>query len=104
MRLRGEHPRNPDRINCRQSVVSCRIARGLLVMDGTVEIHAGDTVEWANWDPVIGHTITFGTEPADPFDPSCGPSPGDQVLIDPDGALHPTSPGPGQNAHSGFVL
>jgi plastocyanin len=72
-------------------------------IDGTVEIHAGDTVEWANWDPIIGHTITFGTEPADLLDPSCGPSPGCQVLKDTDGALHATITGPEQNVHSGFI-
>jgi plastocyanin len=73
-------------------------------INGTVEIHAGDTVEWANWDPIIAHTITFGTEPADTFDPSCGPAPGCQVAIDPDGALHAYITGPGQNVHSGFIF
>jgi plastocyanin len=70
----------------------------------TVEVHAGDTVEWTNWDPIIAHTITFGVEPTDQFDPSCGPVPGCQVAIDPDGALHATITGPGQNVHSGFIL
>jgi plastocyanin len=73
-------------------------------IDGTVEIHAGDTVEWSNLDPIIAHTITFGTEPADLFDPSCGPSPGCVVAMDPDGALHATITGPGQNVHSGFIF
>jgi plastocyanin len=73
-------------------------------IDGTVEIHAGETVEWANLDPIIAHTITFGTEPADLFDPSCGPSPACVVAIDPDGALHATVTGPGQNVHSGFIF
>ena len=73
-------------------------------IDGTVEIHAGDTVEWTNWDPIIAHTITFGTEPADQFDPSCGPTPGCLVSLDPDGALHATITGPGQNVHSGFIF
>jgi plastocyanin len=71
-------------------------------IDGTVEIHAGDTVEWANWDPILAHTITFGTEPADLFDPSCSPS--CSVILDSDGALHATITGPGQNVHSGFIL
>jgi plastocyanin len=71
-------------------------------IDDTVEIHAGDTVEWANWDPIIGHTITFGTEPVDLFDPSCSPS--CSVSIDSDGALHATITGPGQSVHSGFVF
>jgi plastocyanin len=73
-------------------------------IDATVEIHAGDTVEWANWDPIIGHTITFGTEPVDLFDPSCGPAAGCQVLIDTDGALHAIITGRGQNVHSGFTF
>jgi plastocyanin len=67
-------------------------------IDGTVEIHAGDTVEWANSDPILPHTITFGTEPADLFDPSSN------VTTDADGALHATITGPGQNVHSGFIL
>lgn len=73
-------------------------------IEGTVEIHAGDTVEWANWDPIIAHTITFGTEPADLFDPSCGPAPGCVVSLDADGALHGTITGAGQNVHSGFIF
>jgi plastocyanin len=73
-------------------------------IDGTVQIHAGDTVEWSNLDPIIAHTITFGTEPADLFDPSCGPSPSCVVSTDSDGALHATITGPGQNVHSGFIL
>ncbi|HKW65258.1 MAG TPA: plastocyanin/azurin family copper-binding protein [Candidatus Acidoferrum sp.] len=71
-------------------------------IDGTVQIHAGDTVEWTNWDPIIGHTITFGTEPADLFDPSCSPS--CSVTLDSDGALHATITGSGQNLHSGFIF
>lgn len=71
-------------------------------IDGTVEIHVGDTVEWTNGDPIIGHTITFGNEPADLFDPSCSPS--CSVTLDSDGALHATINGLGQNLHSGFIF
>ena len=71
-------------------------------IDGAVEIHSGDTVEWTNWDPIIGHTVTFGTEPADLFDPSCSPS--CSVTIDTDGALHATITGPEQSVHSGFIF
>jgi plastocyanin len=71
-------------------------------IDGTIQIHAGETVEWANSDPILPHTITFGVEPADTFDPSCSPS--CSVTSDPDGALHATITGPGQNVHSGFIL
>jgi plastocyanin len=71
-------------------------------IDGTIEIHAGETVEWANSDPILPHTITFGTEPVDLFDPSCSPS--CSVTTDTDGALHATITGPEQNLHSGFIL
>jgi plastocyanin len=70
--------------------------------DGTVQIHAGDTVEWTNLDPALGHTITFGTEPADLFDPSCSPS--CTVNTDADGALHATITSPSQNVHSGAIV
>lgn len=42
-------------------------------------IHTGTTFEWTNDDPSMPHTITFGTEPADPFPPS------PNVSIDADG-------------------
>jgi plastocyanin len=71
-------------------------------IDGIIEIHAGDTVEWANSDPILAHTITFGTEPVDLFDPSC--SPRCSVSTDSDGALHATITVPGQSVHSGFIL
>lgn len=71
-------------------------------INGTIQIHAGETVEWANSDPILPHTITFGIEPADLFDPSCSPSCG--VSTDADGALHATITGPGQNVHSGFIM
>jgi plastocyanin len=70
--------------------------------DGTVQIHAGDTVEWTNLDPALGHTITFGTVPADLFDPSCSPS--CTVNMDADGALHATITGLSQNVHSGAIV
>jgi len=33
-------------------------------------IHAGETVEWTNEDPITPHTITFGKEPDNPIPPS----------------------------------
>jgi plastocyanin len=41
----------------------------------TVIVRVGDTVEWVNRDPSINHTVTFGTEPADPRPPSNGVTP-----------------------------
>jgi len=70
-------------------------------INGTVTIRAGETVEWSNLDPEIGHTITFGTVPQDLIDPSC--SPNCVVSTDPDGALHATITSTQQNVHSGLI-
>jgi plastocyanin len=70
-------------------------------IDGTVTIHAGDTVEWTNVDPELGHTMTFGKIPQDLFDPSC--SPDCVVTIDPDGAPHAIITSTKQNVHSGLI-
>lgn len=61
-------------------------------------IHAGATVEWTNHDPITPHTITFGTEPADPMPPSSN------VTVDGDGALHATITSSSDSVHSGFVI
>ena len=61
-------------------------------------IHAGQTVEWVNDDPIMPHTITFGTEPANPVPPAGG------VTIDADGALHGTLTSPSDSVHSGFIV
>jgi plastocyanin len=61
-------------------------------------IHAGATVEWTNDDPSMPHTITFGTEPQNPFPPSGNVSP------DADGALHATINSTSDSAHSGFIV
>ena len=65
---------------------------------GKIEIHAGDTVEWRNSDPEEPHTITFGPEPADLFDPSAN------VTLDPDGGLRAVLNSPSDTVHSGFIL
>jgi plastocyanin len=65
---------------------------------GTVQIHAGQTVEWSNSDPQEPHTITFGTEPEDLFDPS------PNVTVDPDGGLRAVLNSPSDSVHSGFIL
>ncbi|HUL14654.1 MAG TPA: plastocyanin/azurin family copper-binding protein [Terriglobales bacterium] len=61
-------------------------------------IHIGETVEWSNADPVTPHTITFGTEPANPIPPSTN------VILDADGARHATINSTADNVHSGFLL
>ena len=48
----------------------------------TILVRVGDTVEWTNLDPSTPHTVTFGTEPADPRPPSPPPV----VTTDADGA------------------
>lgn len=60
-------------------------------------IHAGATVEWTNDDPSMPHTITFGTEPQNPFPPS------GNVSVDADGALHATISSTSDSVHSGFL-
>jgi len=62
-----------------------------------IVIHAGETVEWANKDPVTPHTITFGTEPADPTVPS-------GVSVDADGALHAKISSKSDNVNSGLIV
>jgi plastocyanin len=61
-------------------------------------IHAGQTVEWINHDPITPHTITFGTEPANPIPPSSN------VTVDADGALHATITSTSGSVHSGFIM
>lgn len=63
-----------------------------------MQIHAGQTVEWSNSDPEEPHTITFGTEPEDLFDPS------PNVTVDPDGGLRAVLNSPSDSVHSGFIL
>ena len=60
-------------------------------------IHAGATVEWTNDDPSMPHTITFGTEPQDPFPPS------GNVSVDADGTLHAIISSTSESVHSGFI-
>jgi plastocyanin len=66
--------------------------------DGKIQIHVGDTVQWTNQDPITPHTITFGTEPADPGPPSAN------VTVDPDGVLHATVKLHSDNVHSGVII
>ena len=65
--------------------------------DPVITIHAGETLEWTNDDPVTPHTVTFGTEPQDPFPPF------PNVTIDADGARHAVLNSPSDSAHSGLI-
>jgi plastocyanin len=65
-------------------------------LPGTINVHVGDTVEWTNIDPTEPHTVTFGTEPANP-----------RMLVgvttDADGALHGTINTGSDSVNSGFL-
>jgi plastocyanin len=67
-------------------------------MQPELVIRAGSTVEWTNDDPSLPHTITFGSEPANPMPPS------GNVSVDADGALHATISSTADSVHSGFIL
>jgi plastocyanin len=66
-------------------------------IDDKIYIRAGQTVEWNNHDPVTPHTVTFGTEPANPVPPSSN------VTVDGDGALHGTISSNADSVHSGLI-
>jgi plastocyanin len=66
-------------------------------LHGTIHIEAGDTVEWSSHDPEEPHTITFGTEPGNPFPPSSN------VFVDSDGARHAIITSPSDSVHSGLI-
>ncbi|MEP6872210.1 MAG: plastocyanin/azurin family copper-binding protein [Anaerolineaceae bacterium] len=68
-------------------------------LDDPTTIHAGQTVEWTNRDPVLPHTITFGQGPqGNPVPPSSN------VTVDQDGARHGTVASPSDSVHSGFIV
>lgn len=62
----------------------------------TIFAHVGETVEWANLDPSINHTVTFGTEPSDPR-PALNASPTT------DGARAAVISSPTDSVNSGFL-
>lgn len=66
-------------------------------LEYTTVVRVGDTVEWTSLDPSINHTVTFGTEPADPRPPSS------DVQLTADGARHTTISSPTDNVNSGFL-
>jgi plastocyanin len=63
----------------------------------TIVVRVGDTVEWTSLDPSINHTVTFGTEPADPRPPS------PDVQLTSDGARQTSIGSPAQSVNSGFL-
>ncbi len=65
-------------------------------LPGTIQIHAGQTVEWVNTDPTEPHTITFGTEPPIPQTVV-------HTVLGPDGALEATINSPTDSVSSGFL-
>jgi len=64
----------------------------------TIVIHKGETVEWTNLDPVTPHTITFGTEPANPQTLV-----GVNVALDPDGTRSASVDPANASVSSGFI-
>jgi plastocyanin len=66
-------------------------------MEARKIIHVGETVEWTSAEAVANHTITFGTEPANPIPPSSN------VTLDADGARHAIIGSPSDSVHSGFI-
>jgi plastocyanin len=64
---------------------------------GTIVVRVGDTVEWTSLDPSINHTVTFGTEPADPRPPSTN------VLPTSDGARQAVIVSAADSVNSGFL-
>jgi plastocyanin len=99
-----EHPESPSPLAVTAGtgeIVATAGGSGTLsvvrFMQPTKVVHVGDTVEWTNSDPVTAHTITFGTEPANPIPPS------GNVTVDPDGARHATVSSTSDNVHSGFI-
>lgn len=67
---------------------------------GTIQIHAGETVEWINADPTEPHTVTFGKEPLHGFNPTL---PTMNVGTGLDGALEATVSSTGDFVNSGFL-
>ena len=63
----------------------------------TIVVQVGDTVEWASLDPSINHTVTFGTEPADPRPASTN------VSLTSDGARQAVIGSPTDSVNSGFL-
>ena len=63
----------------------------------TIVVHVGETVEWTSLDPSINHTVTFGTEPADPRPRSAN------VQVTADGARKAVISSTADSVNSGFL-
>ncbi|HMF95186.1 MAG TPA: plastocyanin/azurin family copper-binding protein [Vicinamibacterales bacterium] len=63
-----------------------------------VVVRVGDTVEWTSLEPSINHTVTFGTEPADPRPPLNVSS-----SLTADGARTAVINSPSDSVNSGFL-
>jgi plastocyanin len=63
----------------------------------TILVHVGDTVEWVNLNPSVNHTVTFGTEPADPRTVSTN------VQTTSDGARQAAIGSPADSVNSGYL-
>jgi plastocyanin len=100
-RARGDHqPSNAVTVGTGEIVSTGGGSHTLSVMrfmQSAVTIRKGDTVEWTSRDPITPHTITFGVEPLDLFDPSAN------VTVDTDGSRHAVISSTSDNVHSGFI-
>jgi plastocyanin len=67
-------------------------------LQDVVVVRVGDTVEWTNRDPATPHTVTFGTEPADPRPPSLN------VSSTVDGARQAVIGSTADSANSGLLV
>ena len=67
----------------------------------SIQIRAGDTVEWTNLSPVEPHTVTFGNVS---FGDGLSPFPADLVRVDPDGARHADISSNADNISSGLIF
>ena len=95
------HSANVVKVGTGEVVATAGGSQTLSVMrflNDTIVIHAGETAEWTNEDPITPHTITFGTEPLNPVPPS------GNVTTDADGALHATVASVFDSVHSGFIV
>jgi plastocyanin len=98
--LKHEHSENGVTVGHGEIVATGGGSDSVSVMrfqDSVITVHAGDTVEWTNEDPITPHTVTFGAEPQDPAPPSSN------VTIDADGARHGVLKSLSDSVHSGFI-